>query len=130
MIEQSLQLDYKLAPGWLSPWAEAMLEGAAMARRCVQCHRVSFAPLRVCDCGSHAGEWIQLVGTAAVVSRTQGTDGRFALVRFDGADTLVVARLQGFSDTDCRGRLLKPTGSLPSLAIEPWKQPISMQQGA
>lgn len=127
MIKYQLQLDYALAPGWLKPWAAGLLGGEAVARKCGDCGRVSFIPLRICDCGGADGSWITLSGGATILNITRGSDGCFGLVCLDGSDTSCVARLSGF-DPDARrgpgarrGQIARPDGDLPAVIINPRK---------
>jgi len=94
MTTVHLPLEYDLKAGWLSPFVEGLTQGRAVARVCAACGRVSFPPLRTCTCGSAEGEWVILSGRATVITRTSGTDGDFALARFDGADGLTTVALQ------------------------------------
>ena len=119
MIRHTLTLDYDLAPGWLQPFVAGLADGRAVARRCERCDRVSFMPLPVCDCGETRGNWIDLPGTATIDRRTEGADGAFGLVRFDGADTRTVARLEGFGSHDRRGTLVRPPSELPAIVLRP-----------
>jgi len=117
MIDYRLVLDYRLAPGWLKPWVDGILEGSAVGRKCEDCDRVSFVPLRFCDCGCGAGDWVDLPGTATIVHRTEGSDGAFALVQFHGADTQTVVRLEDFDHDTVEGRLSKPGTGRPALVL-------------
>lgn len=86
MTRYTLTLDYDLKAGWLAPFVEGLAQGQAVARACGGCKRVSFPPLRSCGvCGSQDGEWVNLSGRAQIQVRTQGADGDFALVKFEGA---------------------------------------------
>jgi len=119
MMRHQLSLDYTLSPGWLQPWVDGLMKGEAVARVCVSCGSKSFAPQRVCDCGCGEGNWVPLSGTALVIRQTDGVDGHFAVVRFDGADNDVVVRLEGFSPSQTRGRLAKPEGDVPQMILKP-----------
>lgn len=119
MIVHSMTLEYTLPPGWMSPYVEALREGRAMARRCTDCAAVSFPPLRCCPCGCAKADWTDLPGTATITHRTDGTDGSFALVRFDGAETQAVVRLQDLPPTEASGRLRPLTHPLPALILYP-----------
>ncbi len=118
-MKHTLTLDYDLAAGWLRPFVEGLAEGVARARRCDGCGRVSFVPLRVCDCGKAHGSWIDLPGTATVSRRTTGADGDFGLVTFAGADTKTVARLDGFGPGDRQGAIVRPPSALPAIILRP-----------
>ena len=119
MTGHTLRLDYDLAAGWLQPFVAGLAGGVATARRCERCRRVSFVPLRVCDCGETQGAWIDLPGTATVELATEGADGHFGLVRFDGADTRTVVRLNGFGPDDRRGTIVQPPSDLPAIVLHP-----------
>jgi uncharacterized OB-fold protein len=119
MIRHKLNLEYTLSAGWMAPFVEALTEGRAMARRCTDCAAVSFPPLRTCPCGCTTADWTQLPGTATITYRTDGTDGSFGLVRFDGAGTQAVARLQDFASDDRAGHLQPLAQVLPALILHP-----------
>lgn len=119
MINHTLKLDYALAPGWLEPWVEALTAGTALARTCSECGRVSFIPLKTCPCGSGTGTWTALPGTATIEKRTDGTDGSFALVTFDGADTSTVVMLDNIPDGAKRGRIAAAGSAKPALILRP-----------
>ncbi|MDE0529904.1 MAG: hypothetical protein OXI01_00440 [Albidovulum sp.] len=119
MIKRELPLEYRLAPGWLTPWIESVVRGETLARSCRACGRISFVPERVCECGCAEGIWKSLPGTATVIRRTFGADGSFGLVRFDYADTCTVVELDGFELGNRRGKLVPPGGHLPKLILQP-----------
>ncbi|MCU0314653.1 MAG: hypothetical protein MUC84_11420 [Solirubrobacteraceae bacterium] len=90
----SLSLDVTAGEGFLAPYLDGLRRGEAIAGRCTACGRTALPPEPRCRCGAAAAEMRRLAGTATVLWRTTGTDGDAALVRFDGADTLSVARLE------------------------------------
>lgn len=116
MISHQLSLDYTLAPGWMSPFIDGLLDGRAVASKCSACARVSFPPQRTCVCGARESVWIKLSGKAEIVFRTTGADGDFALVQFEGADTKTVARLDGFGAARS-GQIAAPEGDLPQIIL-------------
>jgi hypothetical protein len=124
MIDHVLTLNYRLQPGWMAQFTDALQRGQAMALRCTGCQKVSFPPVRTCDCGETRQDWTKLAGTADIQYRCDGLDGDFALVRFHGADTMSVVRLEGFeqvlneSGMPC-GELRPLTGTLPALVLHP-----------
>ena len=124
MIHHEMTLAYKLPGGWMADYVDGIMAGRARARRCSACGRVSFVPIRTCPCGSSDGVWIDLTGIATVIHRTSGSDGDFASVRFDGADTNTVVALDGFSADQKRGRLIPPQGDLPALVLAPLEKGI------
>jgi uncharacterized protein len=99
-----LTLDYDLGEGFLAPYLSGLQAGRAVAGRCGACLGVAMPPEATCRCGSRRIEPLALSGKASVLWRTTGLDGDVALVRFDGADTLTVARLEGFAQ-EVRGVL-------------------------
>jgi uncharacterized OB-fold protein len=117
MIEHRMLLDYRLHAGWLTPWIEGLAKGRALGWHCQNCGRTSFPPERVCRCGARGGEWSELSGSAALISRTEGPDGVFGLVRLEGADTLTVARLAGDAPQHGELKLLPSGGTLPAVVI-------------
>ena len=119
MINHTVSLDYQLTPGWMTPYIQGLLDGHAIARQCSGCRRTSFPPVRVCHCGQSQAQWIQLSGDAKLVYRTQGSDGDFALVHFDGADTRTVVMLSGFNESQLTGQLRTLKQSLPALILHP-----------
>jgi len=106
-IEYQLTLDYQLQEGWLEPFVGGLQQGIAVARCCSACKKISFPPIRVCECNHTDGEWVNLSGKARIVYRCDGTEGSFALVQFDGADTQTVVRLDNMSDATKDGYLIK-----------------------
>lgn len=123
MMRKRLQLDYRLSAGRLAPWADALSKGRALGRRCDGCRRVSFPPLRRCTCGSDEASWQELSGEAEIVHRTAGQEEAFALVRFEGADTLAVVRLADIGEGETRGYLTpqadEPADAPPALILSP-----------
>lgn len=117
MTPYRLILDYTLHPGWMAPFVEGLAQGQAMARRCDTCARVSFPPVKTCSCGSAQAVWQQLPGTAQIIARTSGSDGDFALVHFDGADTQSTVRLQDLPTEAAQGILAPSTGELPQMIL-------------
>lgn len=105
MIPHHLALDYTLHPGWMAPYVDGLQEGRAVARRCASCATTTFPPQRICPCGATQAAWITLKGRAEITFRTSGSDGTFALAKFDGADTSAVVRLQDLASDQTRGTL-------------------------
>ena len=117
MIDHTLVLEYKLNAGWLAPYVDGLRDGKLIARQCAACSRTSLPPVRSCICGNSDGLWKTLDGTARILQRTTGTDGDFAMVRFDGADTLTVVALDSVSSSATKA-IIKPTsGDLPQLIL-------------
>ncbi|MEP6068258.1 MAG: zinc ribbon domain-containing protein [Paracoccaceae bacterium] len=125
MISHHLALDYTLAPGWMTPFVEGVKTGVATGRKCTDCAKVSFPPVRICPCGSTKGTWVALSGQAEITWRTDGADGSFALVRFEGANTLSSVKLIDVDLDTTNGRLAASEGELPMLLLtgEPNAQP-------
>ena len=116
-VAHSLTLDYQLQPGWLAPYVKGLQKGIAMARRCSACKKVSFPPVRVCDCRSSNGAWVYLSGEARLVYHCDGADGSFALVRFEGADTSTVVRLKSEIEIGQIGYLQASESGNPALEL-------------
>jgi len=93
-IDYRLTLDYQLQTGWLEPFIHGLIQGNAVARRCSACKKITFPPIRVCACHHAQGDWVELSGKAEIAYRSEGADGSFALVQFEGADTKTVVRLK------------------------------------
>jgi hypothetical protein len=117
MIPRDLTLHYRLHPGWLAPFVEALQQGRALAHECLGCGRVSFPPLRVCACGAEQQRWRELSGRATVRFCCDGSDGRFGLVRFDGASTDTVARLDGACAAGSRAALVAAATDRPAIVL-------------
>ena len=117
MIDYSLSLDYRLSPGWLSPFVDGLSEGKIMARQCSACCRTSVPPVRSCVCGCGDGQWTALSGHARIIKRSSGSDGDFALVRFDGADTLSVVSLESLPSDATHGVIKTLDTDLPTLIL-------------
>ena len=96
-MKLSLTLDYDLAEGFLGPYLAGLRDGRAVAGLCHACGRVALPPEATCPCGARDFAARPLAGTATVLWHTTGSDGDVALVQFDGADTLSLARLSGFA---------------------------------
>lgn len=103
-MKVALTLNYDLSEGFFGMYLSGLREGKAVAGHCNACGRVAFPPEAMCICGARGFALRNLSGEASVLWRTSGQDGEVALVRFDGSDTLSVARLEGFSD-EMRGAL-------------------------
>ncbi len=96
-MKRVLTLDYSLGEGFLAPYLAGLRKGEAQAGRCPACGRVALPPEPVCICGERNPEMVRLSGSATLLWRTTGSDGDVALVRFDGADSNALARLEGFA---------------------------------
>jgi uncharacterized OB-fold protein len=103
-MKRRLTLDYTLGEGFLAPYLDGLRQGVARAGRCAACGRVALPPEPVCDCGARDPAIVALAGKATIIFRTTGADGDVGLVRFDGADSHSLARLDGF-DHQTRGRI-------------------------
>jgi uncharacterized OB-fold protein len=103
-MKRRLILAYTLGEGFLAPYLDGLRAGAAVASRCAACGRVALPPEPVCDCGGRDPAMVALAGTATIILRTAGADGDVGLVRFEGAETNALARLDGFSG-ETRGRI-------------------------
>jgi len=117
-MRRRLELDYSLGYGWLSPWLDGLREGRVVASCCSVCGDVHFPPLRACpNCRTLADGWQPLSGGATILFRTIGTDGDFALVRFDGASAAAVVRAQALPAGAKRARLAPCPTDPPVLFI-------------
>jgi len=68
------------------------------------------------------GEWVSLSGLARIVHRCYGTEGSFALVQFEGADTESVVCLEDM-DVSVQTGCLKACGTdKPALIIAPMEK--------
>ncbi len=111
-------LDHDLAEGAMGAWFDGLRMGRVVASRCNACGRVSCPPVRRCRCGGAVSDH-PLAGRATIQVRTTGADGDVALVRMDGADTLTLARLDGFG-TQMHGTVrASPDAALTLLPEEP-----------
>ena len=117
MISHQMSLDYTLSPGWQAPFVQGLFAGQAKARKCGACAAISFPPVRICDCGGTDAAWHSLTGTAKILFRTTGTDGDFALVQFDGADTQSVVRLQDVPNECQHGQLMPAPENTPQMIL-------------
>lgn len=119
MIAHTLALDYSLHPGWMAPFVDGLMKGEVVARHCEGCGSKSFPPQRSCACSASNAVWVTLPGTATIQFRTTGSDGDFALVHFDGADTSAVVRLQGIAPDQTRGQCCTAEGAPPMMVVGP-----------
>jgi uncharacterized OB-fold protein len=116
-MKRHLTLDYTLGDAWLAPWRDGLRRGAAVASTCTACDAARFPPLRTCPtCRAPSEGWRVLSGGATILHRTSGTDGDFAMVRFDGATGAAIARAEG----------LPPEATRVTLAPCPDDPPILM----
>ena len=117
-VPLTIKFEYAHSFGALAPYFAALVEGRALAARCGGCSKIWFPPRMVCTCGS-ATEWKELPGTGTVEAVTSGPGAvplttvagelAFALVRFDGAGNLALARCvpPAAIDIGVRGRLAR-----------------------
>lgn len=119
MIDYRLTLDYRLGTGWITPFFDALAEGRALGRKCRPCGKVSFPPERVCPCGSDAGDWQALTGKATILFRTNGSDGAFALARFEGVDWAATVRLAEGAEDANEGQIIRPPDAPPHICLAP-----------
>lgn len=97
---------------WMERFFDGMKEGKLRASRCPECGRVFLPPRMVCErCFARAEEWVEVPATGTVDSFTEahvklasngaledlGQAEIIAMVKHDGADTCVVAKLEGAS---------------------------------
>ncbi len=119
----ALSLDYTIGEGWMLPWVDGLRDGKAVASVCSQCNQAQFPPTRLCpDCCTPSEGWKELSGGATILIRTTGSDGDFALARFDGSEGAVVVRAEGLAETATRGRLKAVAEDVPSLSLRPEDQ--------
>lgn len=111
-MKLAVTLEYDTAEGFLGAYLTGLREGRAVARSCDACGRTALPPEATCHCGGKDFSPRPLSGEATIVWRTTGSDGDMALVRFYGADTLSVARLDGFSDQRRGVVAASPDGAL------------------
>ncbi len=109
-MKHRLTLDYKLGEGGLQPYLDGLRSGHALAARCLKTNRASFPP-------TLPGEWVELSGRGTITARTDGSDGSFALVKFDGADNQAVARLENPDRAGTRVNLVASRDGPPALRV-------------
>jgi uncharacterized OB-fold protein len=95
---------------WMEQFFDGMKEGKILASRCPACGRVYLPPRMICErCFAKADEWVELPETGTVETFTEAhvqlaQNGELedlaspeiiAMVKHDGADTCVAARLEG-----------------------------------
>jgi uncharacterized OB-fold protein len=95
---------------WMENFYDGMKEGKIMGSRCPACGRVFLPPRMICErCFVKAEEWVELPATGTVQSCTTASvkvteNGDLvdleapeiiAMVKHDGADTCIAARLEG-----------------------------------
>ncbi len=93
---------------WMERFFDGMKEGKLLASKCPACGRVYLPPRMICErCFSKAEEWVELPLTGTVEAFTAAHVGLaqngvledldqpefIAMVKHDGADTCVAARL-------------------------------------
>lgn len=115
-----LTLDYDLAEGWHAPWVAGLRDGRAIASACGTCGTAQFPPLRICPgCNSPSDRWQVLQGRAAILFRTSGSDGDFALARFEGSQGTAAVRLDGLPAEAVSGCLRAVPDGPPALILGP-----------
>lgn len=119
MIRHNFSLSYSLQTGELEPYVSGLQNGKAVASQCTECNLTSFPPQRTCRCGANDKTWRTLSGKAEIIHQTRGSDGDFALVRFEGSDTSTVVSLIGIDDTRTNGEIVRPDGALPQIRLGP-----------
>ncbi|MEM6463457.1 MAG: hypothetical protein AAF724_16240 [Pseudomonadota bacterium] len=122
-MKKRLTLDYALAEGSIAPHLDGLRAGRAVAAKCRKTGRVTMPPARsnalgdlFASDGSH--DWIELSGEAAIIHRTDGPGGAFALVRFDGADNQAVGRIVNPEAVGRKARLRAAGENEPGLILE------------
>ena len=118
-ISKKIELNYNISFGKMSKWLTGLTEGFALALKCSLCEKVSFPPQKICTCGAYKNSWIKLSGVAEIVTITSGLDGNYGLVKFEGASTLTVVKLNNFKGTETFGKILKSSSQNPSIIITP-----------
>ena len=117
-MKRNVSLDYALGEGWLSPWLDGLRVGKAVASTCSTCGDAHFPPLRTCPtCRTRSDGWRTLGGGATVLYRTEGTDGDFAMVRFDGASGAAIAHADGLPEGATRVLLAACPDDPPRISL-------------
>ena len=121
-MKYRMVLDYTIPEGTLAPYFDALRRGEAFASACRACDHVAYPARALCaTCGADGPGWRALPGTARVVHRTgQGGQGDagFALVRFDGADTLATVALHNPASRAMTGTLMPADADRPGLRLK------------
>ncbi len=118
-MKHHLSLDYTIAEGWLRPWVDGLRDGRAVASTCSHCDNTQFPPLRICpNCRMPSDGWRELPGGATLLHRTFGSDGDFALARFDGAERSAVVRAEHLPGDARRGQLAAVPVGHPRLILQ------------
>ena len=122
-MKRGVTLDYALGEGWLKPWLDGLREGKAVASTCPSCGEAQFPPLRTCpDCRIPSDGWRTLPGGATILFRTTGTDGDFAMARFDGARGAAIARAGALPEGATRAVLAACPDDPPLMSLGPEPQ--------
>ena len=95
---------------WMENFYDGMKEGKLLGSKCPACGRVFLPPRMICErCFARAEEWVELPATGTVQACTKASvkvaeNGDLvdleapeiiAMVKHDGADTCIAARLEG-----------------------------------
>lgn len=119
-MKRDVALDYALGEGWLAPWLDGLREGRAVASTCSACGNAHFPPLRTCpDCRRPSDGWQSLPGGAAILFRTRGADGDFAMAQFDGARGAAIARADALPEGAVRAVLAACPDDPPLISLRP-----------
>jgi len=95
---------------WMENFYDGMKEGKILGSKCPACGRVYLPPRMICErCFTKADEWVELPATGTVQACTRAyvqvaengdlvdleATEIIAMVKHDGADTCIAARLEG-----------------------------------
>ena len=116
-MKRRLLLEHTIGDLSIAPYLEGLRTGLAIAKHCSGCRRTTFPPEHSCPGdlatdGASESSWTELSGRAHLELRTDGPDGCFALVRFEGADNRAVCRIAN------------PEVSSSTLVLQPDEQEI------
>jgi uncharacterized OB-fold protein len=134
-----LTLDYAHGLGGLAPYFAALRHGRALASACPRCGKAWCPPRLLCPQDHCETGWLELAGTGTLLwatrttttlpLRTQSATHVFGLVRLDGAENAMTARLGIAADAARRGlrmRLVVAPGVAPHPAQAAWFVPTEI----
>jgi uncharacterized OB-fold protein len=137
-VALDLQLSYRHAHGWLSPFFEGLLRGEAAGTRCPVCGRIWCPPRRRCPEHDEPLAWHMLSGMGTVLHVTS-FEGALplnresglhvvGLIRLDGAENAMLGRLGMRLDAVVPGqrvRLASPPEPTAHPAQNAWFLPLT-----
>jgi len=115
MVPLTFMYNYRVGP-YLEKYIQGLSEKKILGVRCPACKRVLLPPRSACgQCATRPDEWVEAQQTGTLenftVAHVMIEKGEIkdleepvilGMIRLDGADSLLSAKVQGISPDDCR----------------------------